>query len=339
MRRLYSIALAIVFSFVLTTAKCAEEPKSDSAGQINLAAPTLGGMQFWSDELFFHHWRIQRNSITGHCRLLDEQDVRRAWGTFEECRSALEDTKQREQLPAMRGKMVIVLHGLGRTRSSMNGIARFLEKDGTYEALNVSYPSTIAEIDDHAQSLARIIENLKDVEEIDFVAHSLGNLVVRRYLDAAKSAAGSDPRFKRMVMLGPPNNGAQLANALDHNLVSREFIGVPGRELAENWPKLSQHLATPQFEFGIIAGGKQDAHGYNPLLSGDNDMVVTVEETRLTGARDTLCVPVIHTILMDDRAVQEATLRFLEHGYFIAEDERQPIEPVNEQRPTTDGRK
>jgi hypothetical protein len=98
-------------------------------------------------------------------------------------------------------------------------------------------------------------------------------------------------------------------------------------------------LATPQFEFGIISGGKQDGHGYNPLLSGDNDMVVTVEETRLAGARDFLSVPVIHTILMDDAAVQEATVRFLEHGYFIAEGQRQPIEPVKQQRPTTDGRK
>jgi predicted alpha/beta hydrolase family esterase len=287
-RGLFAIALVMVFGIVPTAAQCADEPQADNLGQINLAAPTLGGMQFWSDELFFHHWRIQRNSITGHYRLLDEQDVRRAWGTFEQCRSALEGTKQREKLPAMTGKAVIVLHGLGRTRSSMNGIAQFLEKTGSFEALNVSYPSTIADIDNHAQSLARIIENLKEVSEIDFVAHSLGNLVVRRYLDAAKSAGGLDPRIKRMVMLGPPNNGAQLANALDHNLISREFIGVPGRELAESWPKLSQHLATPQFEFGIIAGGKQDGHGYNPLLSGDNDMVVTVEETRLAG-RETSC--------------------------------------------------
>jgi hypothetical protein len=68
-------------------------------------------------------------------------------------------------------------------------------------------------------------------------------------------------------------------------------------------------------------------------------MVVTVEEARLAGAHDFLCVPVIHTIVMDDRAVQEATLRFLEHGYFIAEDKRQPIEPVKQQRPTTDGQR
>jgi len=339
MRAMVLLALAVIF-LVLCQFAMADGPQdadNKSSGNLNLAAPTLGGIQFWSDELFFHQWRIQRNSITGHYRLLDGADVRRAWGTFDECRTALEEIKQRERLPAMTGKAVIVLHGLGRTRSSMNGLAQFLDKNGSFEALNVSYPSTIADIDNHAQSLARIIEKLRDVEEIDFVAHSLGNLVVRRYLDAAKSTSGPDPRIKRMVMLGPPNNGAQLANALDHNLVSRELIGVRERELAENWSKLSQHLATPQFEFGIIAGGKQDGHGYNPLLSGDNDMVVTVEETRLAGAGDFLCVSVIHTVIMDDHAVQEATLKFLESGCFIAEDKRHPIEP--EAQSKTDGRK
>ena len=336
MRAMGLLALAAIFlaRCQSATADGPEDAANKSSGNLNLAAPTLGGMQFWSDQLFFHQWRIQRNSFTGHYRLLDGQDVRRAWGTFDECRAALEDIKQREKLPAMTGKAVIVLHGLGRTRSSMNGIAQFLEKNGSFEALNVSYPSTIADIDNHAQSLARIIENLKDVEEIDFVGHSLGNLVVRRYLDAANSTAGPDPRIKRMVMLGPPNNGAQLAEALDHNLVSRELIGVPGRELAENWSKLSARLAVPKFEFGIIAGGKQNGCGYNPLLSGDNDMVVTVEETRLAGARDFLCVPVIHTVIMDDRASQEATLKFLESGYFIAQDKRQPIEPESK----SDGR-
>ena len=55
--------------------------------------PTLGGKQFWADELFFHQWRIQRNVLDGHCRLLDENNLRHASGTFDECRAALEQIK------------------------------------------------------------------------------------------------------------------------------------------------------------------------------------------------------------------------------------------------------
>ena len=229
----------------------------------------------------------------------------------------------------MSGKVVIVLHGLGRTRSSLSGMAEFLEQNGDYTALAVSYPSTMAEVEEHAKSLGKVIENLEGIDEIDFVAHSLGNLVIRRLLyDQLNNSSHHtvDPRIKRFVMLGAPNNGAQLAVAISRNSLAREWIGVPGRELADGWADLSTRLATPPCKFGVIAGGKGDAHGYNPLLNGDNDLIVTVEETRLRGARDFLRLPVMHTFMMDDPRVQTATLSFLDHGYFIADDQRHPIE-------------
>src|SRR5262245_24703007 len=67
---------------------------ADGAAPANLATPTLGGMQFWQDELLFHAWRIQRNVFTGHYRLLDDHDWRQAWGTFDECQARLEDSKR-----------------------------------------------------------------------------------------------------------------------------------------------------------------------------------------------------------------------------------------------------
>ncbi len=310
----------------------ADEPKETAAKSprsFNLATPTLGGKQFWADELLFRQWRVQRNALTGHYRLLDAENLRRAWGTFDECRTALEEIKRREKLSPMRGKIVIVLHGLGRTRSAMSGMAKFLEESGKYTALNVSYPSTMTEVEEHAKSLRSVVDNLQGIDEIDFVAHSLGNLVIRSYLyDQLNTgeAHQPDPRIKRIVMLGSPNNRAQLAVTIAQSKVAHELIGVPGRELAEGWSELSKHLATPSCEFGVIAGGKGDSRGYNPLLTGDNDMVVTVEETRLPGASDFLRLPVVHTFMMDDRAVQEATLKFLNRGCFIAEEKRHPIE-------------
>ena len=61
-------------------------------------------------------------------------------------------------------------------------------------------------------------------------------------------------------------------------------------------------------------------------------MVVTVEETRLPGAADFVIVPAVHTYIMDDSRVHEYTLRFLQHGYFIAPEAREPIE-VEPQKP------
>src|SRR4051794_19577483 len=104
--------------------------RAQTAGSLNLALPTLGGDQFWSDQLVYHKLRIQRNELTGHFRLLDSTDVRRAWGTEEECRAALETLKRDKKMSPLKGRAVITLHGLGRTRNAMNAIGRHLEKDG-----------------------------------------------------------------------------------------------------------------------------------------------------------------------------------------------------------------
>jgi pimeloyl-ACP methyl ester carboxylesterase len=341
-------------------------PTAESEGYAmkpNVPTPTWGGKQFWTDELLFHDWRIQRNVFTGGYRLLDEGDIRKAWGTFDQCRARLEQIKRERSLPPVSGKVVILLHGLARSRGSTRHMAKFLRDEGKFTTLQFGYASTRAEIAEHAKSLSYVLENLPQAEEINFVAHSLGNIVVRRYLgghlDVPKPAAASttaaagstslplplgegrgegslptgpappaaDPRIKRIVMLGPPNNGAMLAQLLADNSFFKAIAGKPGAELGPKFTELERHLATPACEFGIIAGGKGDDHGRNPLLHDDNDLLVKVSETKLPGARDFLIVPAVHTFLMDDPKAQEATVRFLLRGYFVTENERQPIGP------------
>lgn len=46
----------------------------------NINFPTMGGSVFWNNLAEVNGWRVQRNNITGHCRILDADDVRRAWG-------------------------------------------------------------------------------------------------------------------------------------------------------------------------------------------------------------------------------------------------------------------
>jgi hypothetical protein len=87
-------------------------------------------------------------------------------------------------------------------------------------------------------------------------------------------------------------------------------------------------LATPTFPFGILAGGKGNERGVNPLLKGDDDLIVTVAETRLAGACDFRLVPCWHGDLVRDEDVRRCARSFLEHGYFSSEAERQPIAPA-----------
>lgn len=290
--------------------------------------PTLGGKQFWADEFFFHQWHIQRNTRSGLCRLLDESDFRHASGTYEQCRAVLDQIKIERKLPPMRGRAVLLLHGLGRSRSSMDKLAQTLKGQGGYNVFTVGYPSTQREIGDHARTLKHILDNLDGIEEINLVAHSMGNIVIRHYLaDQTDRATGRrpDPRIRRFVMLGPPNHQSHLALMAADIGLFQWVAGEAGQQLGRDWDHLEGKLATPEFEFGILAGGKGDAKGFNPLIPGDNDRVVSVAGTRLAGAADFLVVPVAHTFMMDDPNVMEYTLRFLQKGYFVSPQKRQPI--------------
>jgi pimeloyl-ACP methyl ester carboxylesterase len=339
MRRLMTIAAIVLLRLASTLGRL--NAADDQARPAQWPVPTWGGKQFWSDELFFHQWRIQRSALTGHCRLLDEHDLRHAWGTFDQCQAALEQIKQKQHLPRMRGKAVVVLHGLVRSRSAMEPLCRYLRERGGYQVFNLSYASSRCDIAEHARSLRRVVNRLDGIEEINFVGHSMGNIVIRCYLGdlarqqpAAQSAGDAAAnrravaRFHRFVMLGPPNHGARLAETLADNTLFQGIAGEAGQELGRRWPELEKRLATPDFEFAVIAGGTGKAQGYNPLLPGDNDGLVSVETAKLAGARDFAVLPLLHSFIMNDEKAQAYVLHFLKHGCFVSDRARRPIEKV-----------
>jgi pimeloyl-ACP methyl ester carboxylesterase len=290
---------------------------------------TLGGKQFWTDQRIERDWRIQRNSSTGHYRLLDPQDVRRAWGSYEACSGKLDQVRREENWEPVRGRVLIALHGLGRSRSSMGDLCAFLrrESDEGLTVVNFGYASTREPLEIHAEALARVISHFPEAERIDFVAHSLGNLVIRRYF--AGTGVGThptkDPRLGRIVMLGPPNQGAEIATRMQYVPLFKTVMGPSGKALASDWEELESRLAIPSIPFGIIAGGRGNDRGLNPLVTGDDDVVVRVEETRLPGARDFRVVPALHSFMMDDPDVKTLTRNFLDDGWFESEETREPI--------------
>ncbi len=324
--RVFSIVLLILAASAVFAGRPASR-EMDVDNPDSIPMPTLGGKQFWADELFFHQWRIQRNVLSGHRRLLDERNWRHTSGTFDHCRAVLEQVKRDRGLSPMTGKAVVVLHGLGRSRSSMNALCKHLREKGGYRVFSVGYPSTQYDMAEQARTLRRLIDNLDGIEEINFVGHSMGNIVVRHYLgDLAEADHRAVARFGRFVMLAPPNQGARLASILANNVLFKQITGEAGQQLGRQWPKLEKRLATPGFQFGIVTGGKGDGKGYNPLLSGDNDGVISVETAKLVGARDFIVVPSLHSFVMDKVQVQRCVLSFLRHGYFVSEPKRQPLE-------------
>ena len=294
---------------------------------LNVKLKTLGGKQFWTDIRNCGGWRIQENAVSGHFRLIDPKNYRYCWGSESDCHTLLDAKIQSKEAVYPMGRVVIVLHGLIRATASMQRLGHFLDDRSTMTAVDFEYASTRRPIADHAQALKRVMDGLgPDVTELNFVGHSMGNIVVRHYLHDLQVAGVEETRFKRMVMIGPPNQGSRMARLLSRRLLFKWIAGVSGIELGEGWNEIEPSLATPEFEFGIIAGGQTNPQWFsNFLLPGQDDFTVSVEETKLVGASDFLVRPLLHATMMRHPLTLESTLNFLEHGYFIAEDSKQPI--------------
>jgi pimeloyl-ACP methyl ester carboxylesterase len=289
---------------------------------MRLPSRTLGGDQFWADEFIRSGWRIQRNSFSGHCRLLDTDNYRRALGTYDACRAKFDELVEAEPISPKSKRAVVLLHGLFRSRDCMIPLADYLAEHGNYEVVNVSYPSTQADVQAHAKSLDKVLDNLEGIEEVSFVAHSLGNLVVRDWLHEQYDQEHEKFKLGRFVMLGPPNNGAQFARQFKDNRLFSIVTGPSGKQLGEDWEDLVKHLDTPCCEFGILAGS---AAIPNPLVDGNDDGMVAVSETKLPGAADFRVLPYHHGRIRNCDVVGEMTLSFLQHGYFSTAEERTPL--------------
>jgi pimeloyl-ACP methyl ester carboxylesterase len=303
------------------SAEEAHSPKQSKNSAWDNVMKTLGGRQFWGDVKFFRGWRIQQNVFTEHYRLLDPKDNRHAYGSLDTCRDKLEEIKVKQKLPPMSGKAAIEIHGITKSSKTYYAMRPALEKAG-YLVVPFDYPSTRIDIPKAADYLDRVIHSLDGIDRIDLVVHSMGGLVVRSWYEDH-----DDPRIKRLVMLGTPNRGAELADMLKKNAAFRLILGPAGQQLVTGDDGTIAQLPVPPCEFGIIAGGR-GAEGYNPLVAGDNDLIVSVESTRLVGAADFLMVRALHTFMLSNPEAIEATVRFLDTGHFRKNGSRHPI-PAN----------
>jgi pimeloyl-ACP methyl ester carboxylesterase len=280
---------------------------------------TLGGLQFWADVRFFRGWRIQRNVFTGHFRLLDPRNYRQIHGSLETCLGKLAELKKDRNLAPMCGKAVIVIHGILQTPRTFARMRTALEKAG-YTLVPFTYPSTRIEILAAAEDLRRVIESLDGIEEINFVVHSMGGLVLRAYLKQPR-----DVRIKRMVMIAVPNRGAEMADMMRRNYAFRLIFGPSGQQLVTDPLGMIPSLPTPDFEFAVVAGARGHERGFNPLIPGDDDILVTVASTRLPGATDSMTVRAFHRFIPANATAIDATVRFLQTGCLRENGVRCPI--------------
>ncbi len=206
---------------------------------------------------------------------------------------------------------VVLLHGLGRSTWSMKRIEWSLQEAG-YTVVNLDYPSREFSIETLAESHLRPKLDalvLKPGGRVHFVTHSMGGIVLRCYLRDHPL-----PSLGRIVMLGPPNSGSEIADHLKSTWYYRTINGPAGQQLGTDG--LPGKLGPAPGETGIIAGDVSLNPFFSSWMPGPSDGKVSVARARLDGMADFLTVPYSHTWLMWREPVIDQVLEFLRTGRF-----------------------
>jgi pimeloyl-ACP methyl ester carboxylesterase len=195
----------------------------------------------------------------------------------------------------------------------MKGLQWQLEESG-YPVVNLTYPSLDHPVSELAvlaveQSLAGCRE--LGLEQVDFVTHSLGGILVREYVQQRDI-----PGLRRVVMLGPPNRGSHLADYVDSTALLQLFMPEAVAQLGTSESSVPRQLGRVTFQLGVIAGTSNWLPFLPGLPDGPSDGTVAVAETIVPGMMDFLELPVGHTFMMWDDEVIAQVLFFLEHGFF-----------------------
>jgi hypothetical protein len=205
---------------------------------------------------------------------------------------------------------VVFVHGILAKPIVWWKMEQRFKSDG-YKTIQYGYPSTKQSIRSHGKDFAEWVQNNLGNKPFYLVSHSMGNLVAREafHLDSSMNIV-------RWVMLAPPNQGAEVADILNRLQLYRWITGTAGQDLLASEPQHYMTIPPPSVPFAIIAGGKGDGKGYNPLLSGDNDGEVRVSETYLAGAQAHIIIRQQHTAMLWFDETYQLVRAFLERGSF-----------------------
>jgi pimeloyl-ACP methyl ester carboxylesterase len=208
---------------------------------------------------------------------------------------------------------VVLLHGIGRTSRSLRKLERSLQQAGL-ATLNLTYASRKKPLERLAEHIHPEISRFSQCIHgpLHFVGHSMGGLLARVYV-----ARYRPTRLGRVVMLGTPNGGSEMADLLQGSLFYRSYYGPAGLQLTTQPDPTLALLPPPDYPVGVVAGDR----ALNPIawrcrLPRPNDGCVSVESSKLTGMADHITIRATHVGLSRHADAIRQTIAFLSVGRF-----------------------
>jgi len=217
---------------------------------------------------------------------------------------------------------VVLLHGLGRSKSSMTKLENHLSIAG-YEVLNLDYPSRAKTIEELARGIIpKAIESCRKrgARKIHFVTHSMGGILVRYYL-----GNHNIPELGRVVMISPPNGGSEIVDRFRDNFFFKWINGPAGQQLGTDKNSVPKKLGNADFDLGIITGDRSMNLLLSLIIPGADDGKVAVNNAKVAGMKDFIIIHASHPFIMKNNQTIEQTIAFLKNGGF---QRNKPTDPL-----------
>ena len=208
---------------------------------------------------------------------------------------------------------VVLLHGMSRTSRSFGKMQAALEAVG-FATLNQDYASRRKALEALAEDIHPAIAGFANGIDgsVHFVCHSMGGLLARAYL-----ARYRPQRLGRVVMLGTPNGGSEIADRLKAFSAYRAFFGPAGQQLGTlRDAAINSILPSVDYSVGIIAGNRSIYPISSVVLPKPHDGRVSVGNTGIDGMAGHIVVGTSHPWLVRNREAIAQTIAFLSDGRF-----------------------
>jgi pimeloyl-ACP methyl ester carboxylesterase len=203
---------------------------------------------------------------------------------------------------------VVYVHGLWMPGDESLILKHRLAHEFGLQLHSFRYSAVGSSMTDIGARLAEFVRELQ-APEVHFIGHSLGGLVIHRFLERHPGQPHG-----RAVFLGTPSVASRAA------MVAARFTPIAhfmGQSVAEELLRPNERSWSQQRELGIVAGNQPI--GVGQLLAAfdeDNDGTIAVSETRMPGATDHITLPVSHLGLLVSARVAHETGLFLTEGRF-----------------------
>lgn len=203
---------------------------------------------------------------------------------------------------------VVFVHGIWMTGFEMSLLRHRVKKAG-FDTCQFHYPSLRRSPHANAAKLDKYLRLIK-ADTIHLVAHSLGGIVLMHLF-----ASFPNQRPGRVVMLGTPAKGSGVAKQLNQYPYLHYILGAAIEQgLLGDVPAWSAKR-----ELGLIAGTRHVGLGMlltKGKLEQPNDGTVSLVETDVPQAIDSIEVEDSHLTMLTDKRVAQEVVHFIQQGCF-----------------------